>query len=765
MTPNMQLTHDTRPDQHTKGLARGYHRWQLWLVAFTFLVLAGCGRGKTVDVPRPAGLPDLTGEIAYEEEAELWLLDLATMKAQQITTDGNNHWPTWSGDGRYLFYTHGTPPASSLYVIDMTGDRKPRRLAENACCATWLANRDSVAFLEPTAEGYALNRIEVDGSNRETLIAAIQGDWQSAQAAGNLVIPTTAEMAKDAMLEIIFATFIVTPSSAAPATAEGAGSYTGPLTYAMDMTGAASPYLFGQPCNVAYGADIQGGSSMLFTASIGDMCDELGGPGVMSVDIQLSIEGEDRDDGIVVLWVGEVDVNLQERFVVGVEFAESDTLANLNATNLFLLDYSTQERYPLEITGRSPAWRPIRTDAETAWLAQARAAAEVKAALLALIDDISTAPAITDLPFSASVQTGAATTSPTDPAICIGDNDSSVWYRLIPGESGRVQIDTIGSDYDTVLAVFAGEQGDLRQLACDDDSYNSASVVEVTVEAGQSYYILATSNDYSDGTLQLNVDNLFTAAEAEAIAQRTTGEVLIAAGPFQMGCDESSSQCIDTLHFIDEYGEGPLRTVTLDAYFIDLYEVTNARYYACVQVGVCTPPETGVPMWWDWGLTFGEQEYLDHPVINVSWHQAETYCAWEGKRLPTEAEWEKAARGSDDARIYPWGNIVPTCRLANVDECGRPTRAVGGYPEGVSPYGVHDLAGNVSEWTADWYDDGYHTLPSDNPQGPATGSTRVIRGTSWSSMYGDEGLKLSFRVGSAPSGYSPYLGFRCARTP
>lgn len=681
MTPNMQLTHDTRPDQHAKGLARCYHRWQLWLVALIFLVLAGCGGGKTVDVPRPAGLPDLTGEIAYEEEAELWLLDLGTMKAQQITTDGNNHWPTWSGDGRYLFYTHGTPPASSLYVIDMTGDRKPRLLAENACCATWLANRDNVAFLAPTAEGYALEGIAVDGSNRETLIAAIQGDWQSAQAAGNLVIPIAAEKEKEYNPEAIFATFIITPSSAAPGTAERAGSYTGPLTYAMDMTGEAFSYM-GQPCNWTVDGEIQGEVAMISFASIGDGCDEIGFPGVMSVDIQVTNEGEDIDDGIVVPWVGEVDVNLQERFVVGVEFAESDTLANLNATNLFLLDYSTQERYPLEITGRYPAWRPVRDEAAQAALVVARATAEVAA------QATSTAAEVAQAQAAATAQAEATATA-----------------------------------------------------------YAQASATAQMQE-------IATVQAEATATMQAQIQATATALAPilAPVIEHTRVEVLIPAGPFEMGCVEGEILCSSSSQ--------PRHTVYLDDYYMDVYEVTNARYQACVDAGGCTPPADN--------QYFGVEDYYEYPISGIDWWQAGEFCVWDGKRLPTEAEWEKAARGDSDTRIYPWGDEAINCTLANYSESswtscvGDPT-PVGSYPTGISPYGLYDMSGNVAEWTADWLDESYYAVsPAENPQGPTAGDTRINRGGSYANKYG----VTYYRSGRVPGivGIGD-TGVRCARTP
>jgi formylglycine-generating enzyme required for sulfatase activity len=152
-------------------------------------------------------------------------------------------------------------------------------------------------------------------------------------------------------------------------------------------------------------------------------------------------------------------------------------------------------------------------------------------------------------------------------------------------------------------------------------------------------------------------------------------------------------------------------------------EVTNAQYDRCVRAGVCTAPSNSV--WRD-------VRFADHPVTDVSWDQASVYAQWVGGSLPTEAQWEKAARGTD-LRAYPWGDQEPTVSLLNFEGSGiGGTSAVGSYPIGASPYGALDMAGNVWEWVADWYDGSYYSVsPVENPQGPATGSYRVLRGGSW----------------------------------
>jgi formylglycine-generating enzyme required for sulfatase activity len=233
----------------------------------------------------------------------------------------------------------------------------------------------------------------------------------------------------------------------------------------------------------------------------------------------------------------------------------------------------------------------------------------------------------------------------------------------------------------------------------------------------------------------------------------TAEEILIPAGSFQMGCDSSNSA--ETCRG----DEQPLHTVTLDGYYIDKYEVTNARYKACVDAGGCTAPgsvnsDTRSPY-------YGTSTYADYPVIWVTWHQARAFCAWAGKRLPTEAEWEKAARGSSDTRKYPWGNEAPGCSRLNYGSCVGDTSRVGAYPSGASPYGVMDMAGNVWEWVNDWYGASYYSVsPSVNPQGPATGEYRVLRGGSWEN--GGYDVRSAFRVRNSP-GYWYFYGFRCVR--
>ena len=191
--------------------------------------------------------------------------------------------------------------------------------------------------------------------------------------------------------------------------------------------------------------------------------------------------------------------------------------------------------------------------------------------------------------------------------------------------------------------------------------------------------------------------------------------VTVPAGDFTMGSNDDDSK--------------PAHQVYLNAFSIDKYEVTNAQYKQCVDAGKCSPPAKSESRTRNW--YYGVPKYNNYPVIYVSWDDAKRYCAWAGKRLPTEAEWEKAARGTD-GRIYPWGNSFDARKL-NSSEGGKgDTTAVGSYPDGASPYGALDMAGNVSEWVADRYDENYYAnSPRNNPPGPSSGLGHVQRGGDW----------------------------------
>ncbi len=237
---------------------------------------------------------------------------------------------------------------------------------------------------------------------------------------------------------------------------------------------------------------------------------------------------------------------------------------------------------------------------------------------------------------------------------------------------------------------------------------------------------------------------------------------LIPAGEFTMGGNNG---------FTDER---PIHTVYLDSYYIDKYEVTNALYEDCVNDGVCSPPQnygSGTR-----SSYYGNSQYSNYPVVYVDWNQSKNYCEWRDARLPTEAEWEKAARGINEYN-YPWGNDFQ-CKNGNFDDIqglngyiipGGPncdgyedTAPVGSFGSGKSPFGIYDMAGNTWEWVSDWYDENYYLeSPYQNPQGPSSGNGRAIRGGAWD-VANKKNLLTTRRIGFEPLTTGNYLGFRCA---
>ncbi len=233
---------------------------------------------------------------------------------------------------------------------------------------------------------------------------------------------------------------------------------------------------------------------------------------------------------------------------------------------------------------------------------------------------------------------------------------------------------------------------------------------------------------------------LFALTLSSAKNKVPEGMVFIPAGEFTMSSNDSA--------------DGPAHIVFLDAYYIDRYEVTNAEYGDFMKATGHKAPKHS---------SDSKYNQADHPVVGVSWHDAVAYAKWKGKRLPTEAEWEKAARGTD-RRKYAWGDEwdAGKCNAEGTNDGYEHTAPVGCYSDGESPYGCYDMAGNVWEWCADWYGREYfETGNRRNPKGPAKGRSRALRGGSWRSD--GKGVLCVSVKGMAPSFRHDSFGFRCAK--
>jgi formylglycine-generating enzyme required for sulfatase activity len=244
-----------------------------------------------------------------------------------------------------------------------------------------------------------------------------------------------------------------------------------------------------------------------------------------------------------------------------------------------------------------------------------------------------------------------------------------------------------------------------------------------------------------------------TDLDVESVAGSVSGEepimddmVTIPAGPFIRGTESGG------------YDEQPQRTIHLDAFAIDRYEVTNHQYQQFVLATSHRKP--GLPA--RYAKSGGKMKGVNQPVVYVSWDDASEYCRWKGKRLPTEAEWEKAMRGSD-GRLWPWGNREQPngANWARVQDGYEVSASVGNFQTDKSPYGVMDGAGNVIEWVADWYDETYYkSSPEQNPPSPEYGTYRVLRGGGYTTTGGD--IRITSRSKMMPDFRDETIGFRCA---
>ncbi len=241
--------------------------------------------------------------------------------------------------------------------------------------------------------------------------------------------------------------------------------------------------------------------------------------------------------------------------------------------------------------------------------------------------------------------------------------------------------------------------------------------------------------------------------------------IFIPEGPFTMGFE------IENDNEWGDLDEGPVHEVTLSAYWMDKYEVTSSEFaeflnsnLASAQKYIEITPNVTI----EWlANEYQPRPGLENlPVNRVSWYGADAYCRWKGKRLPTEAEWDKAARGTDQ-RIFPWGNEFPdnsrvTFRRKFSEMGFKVMEPVDGMVKGVSPYGIHHMAGNVWEWVDDWFGAGaYEDQEQKDPIGPETGISKVLRGGNW--YYKAYYMRTTYRFNEKPDKFNIWQGFRCAR--
>lgn len=244
--------------------------------------------------------------------------------------------------------------------------------------------------------------------------------------------------------------------------------------------------------------------------------------------------------------------------------------------------------------------------------------------------------------------------------------------------------------------------------------------------------------------------NIGLTSAHKPIEQKTSStdnmiQLLVPAGDFLMGKEGEADE------------DSPMHTVNLSAYWIDQVEVTNSMYARCVKSGSCTLPVISQnPYYENW-------IYRNHPIVYVNWYQANEYCTWAGRRLPTEAEFEKAARGTEKNK-YPWGNEAPNPRLANyADSLIGTTVSVYHYPFGASPYGALNMVGNVREWVADWYSESYYAeSPSLNPLGANDGTERSMRSGAYDADANE--IFTTTRYKHQPQSAGLSRGFRCAES-
>ncbi len=305
------------------------------------------------------------------------------------------------------------------------------------------------------------------------------------------------------------------------------------------------------------------------------------------------------------------------------------------------------------------------------------------------------------------------------------------------------------------VVVGLGTAVSLVNLNAADETVNEAAAT-ATIESG----IVAALTAIAPSPTPLPRPTIPPTPTPQPVITETGSRMLyVPPGPFRMGDDEG------------ERDEKPSRMVQVDGFYIDETEVTVAQYAQCVEAGACRPPRTSSENY------YGDAGYTDYPVIFVNWYDAQTFCEWRGARLPSEAEWEKAASFDTVEELkyrFPWGdafdgvklnscdaNCTHSDRDASFNDSYRFAAPVGTYPDGRSPIGAYDMAGNVMEWVSDWYDFSYYReAGEDNPLGPTDGEFKSIRGGSWLTTAAE--IKTAARSSFDPLVAQANVGFRCA---
>ncbi|MFN7950226.1 MAG: SUMF1/EgtB/PvdO family nonheme iron enzyme [bacterium] len=402
-------------------------------------------------------------------------------------------------------------------------------------------------------------------------------------------------------------------------------------------------------------------------------------------------------------------------------------------------------------------------------------AASIAAAAEAAGDDVDCAAAAS-LAEGVTAPGTTVHTSQGGDSSCAPAGAPDAWFEYTAPSAGTVLVSSVSSTVATAISAHTGCPGTtLDEIACEVQGAGQPAPESLTlrVAAGQRIWFRVASLG-APGAFALSLERVESGRQASAegepdadastcagcaLAVPAADMVLVPAGTFTMG--QAS----------DQPDEEPQHTVNLSAFWIDRNDVTVDEYAACESANACdTPKGTNASVA---TCNWGASGRGSHPINCVDWHQANDYCQWLGKRLPSEAEWEKAARGTD-ARLYPWGAQEASCTYAvmwdtypsGTTGCGNGlTSPVGTKPSGVSPLGALDMSGNVFQWVNDWYDAGYYqSSPATNPPGPGIGVFKVRRGGGYSTAAYTHSLRTYSRDSLDPSGWNQSLGFRCAAT-